>query len=141
MSYSNDIFNFFVYKFRDDSYYNSIELVSQKSYQIAPEAITLDDIYTVFQSTDIRSESLSVPFPQADKFKRVVDLLGLLYEADLPQQDITQKYQFDLRQTQYYTNSAIYLGMVQKFRDKSTISYSLTDVGKSILEKKPKENI
>ena len=138
MSYSNDIFTFFVYKFLDDSRYNSIELVTQKSYQIAPESITLDDIYTVFQSAQIQPDSVTTPFPQADKFTRVIDLLGLLYASDLTQQEITQTYQFDPRQTQYYTNSAIYLGLIQKFRDSDTISYSLTHRGRSILEKKPK---
>ncbi len=139
MSYSNDIFTFFVYKFLDDACYNSIELVTQKSYQIAPESIKLDDIHTIFQSPQIQPESLAIPFPQADNFTRIVDLLGLLYVADLPQQEITQRYQFDLRQTQYYTNSAIYLDMVQKFKDKNMVSYSLTPLGRSILEKKPKK--
>jgi len=138
MSYSNDIFTFYVYKFLDDSCYNSIELIAQKHYQIAPESITLDDIYTVFQTTKIRPDLLTVPFPQADKFTRVIDLLGFLYATDLAQQEITQTYQFAQRQTQYYTNSAIYLDLIQKTGDKNTPSYSLTPLGRAILEKKPK---
>ncbi len=139
MSYSNDIFTFYVYKFLDDACYNSIELVTQKSYQIAPESITLDDVHTIFQSSQIQPESLAVPFPQADTFTRVVDLLGLLYEKDLSQSEITQSYQFNIRQTQYYADAAIYLDMVQKFKDKGMVSYSLTSLGRSILEKKPKK--
>ncbi|MCX6049262.1 MAG: hypothetical protein NT075_29525 [Chloroflexi bacterium] len=99
MSYSNDVFDFFVYKFSDDLCYNSIELVAQRSYQIAPENIELADIGAVFDSIQIRSEEQLAPFPQADKFRRVIDLLGLLYEKDLSQSEITQNYQFNTRQT------------------------------------------
>src|SRR5205085_2509891 len=127
------IFTFYIYKFLDDACYNSIELVMQKSYQIALESITLDDIYVIFQAAQIQPDSLAVPFPQADKFTRIVDLLGLLYASDLTKQEITEMYQFDPRQTQYYTSSAIYLDMIQKFRDGSRINYSLTSLGRSIL--------
>lgn len=135
LSYSNDVFTFFTYRFQDKSDYNSIELVDRKCYQIAPERIELSDIYSVFKTTFIQPEPQPIPFPQADNFRRIIDLLGLLYTNDLSQQDITLKYQFDRRQTQYYSNSCIYLDLVRKCEgDNRSVIYTLTDLGKSILE-------
>jgi len=139
MYYSNDVFTFFIYKFQNELAYNSIELIAQKSYQIAPERIELDDLFTVFQSSHIRPEPSKIPFPQADDFRRVIDLLGLLYVSNLSQPEITLKYQFTVRQTQYYAAAAIYLGLVQKYRDDGSVNYKLSDDGKSILAKPAKK--
>ena len=77
--------------------------------------------------------------PQANKFNRIIDLLGLLYSNDLSQHDITSLYQFNVRQTNYYTDAAIYLGLVEKHSDSTIgVHYSLTALGKSILEKDSK---
>ena len=139
MTYSNDIFTFQVYEFEDEYEYNSIKLVKQQSYQIAPEAIELKDIHNVYQVTRLQSEPQGVPFPQANKFNRIVDLLGLLYSNDLSQHDITSLYQFDMRQTNYYADATIYLGLVEKQYDSTIgVHYSLTALGKSILEKDSK---
>lgn len=48
MTYSNDVFSFFVYSFEDNSNYNSLTLVEQKNYVIGSEQIQLDDINRVF---------------------------------------------------------------------------------------------
>lgn len=139
MTYSNDIFTFLVYKFHDELEYNSIRLVGQKIYQIAPESITLSDIIEVCDATSLIPEPTNVPFPQADKFERVIDMLGLLYESDLSQHDITQTYQFDKRQTQYYIDACRYFGLVQKATDGIVVNYSLSDTGKTILQKTSKK--
>lgn len=85
MTYSNstNIFSFFIYKFDDISNYNSIRLLEQKNYAIAPEIISHEDVSQVFQSITIISEPEEIPFPQADKFERVVDLLTLLLNKEL----------------------------------------------------------
>ena len=141
MTYSNDVFTFLIYKFRYELDYNSIELVAQKEYQIAPETIELSDIVEIYNTTLLIEEPENVPFPQADKFERIVDLLGLLYESDLSQQEVTQAYQFDKRQTQYYISACIYFGLVHKehnFKDEM-VRYSLSDNGRIILQKTPKK--
>ena len=43
--------------------------------------------------------------------------------------EITQNYDFDSRQTNYYTDAARYLGLIEK----KNLNYSLSDSGKKIL--------
>ncbi|MGD1714258.1 DUF7226 domain-containing protein [Dapis sp. BLCC M172] len=43
-----------------------------------------------------------------------MDLISLLLENDLTPNDITENYQFDKRQTDYYTSAGKYLGLLEK---------------------------
>ena len=138
LTYSNDVFSFFIYKFNNPVEYNSLELVKQKNYIIAPEAITLDDIYNVLQSVQVEPEP-EIPFPQADSFARVVDLLGQLMENELTSEMITINYDFENRQTSYYTSAIMYLGIASKRREGRTITYFLTDFGRQTMRKRYKE--
>ena len=140
MTYSNDVFSFYIYKFEDISNYNSITFVEQKNYVIDSEQIQLDDVSKVFNTVTIVAEPSQIPFPQADNFERVIDLLSLLVEKDLTKEEITENYQFDRRQTQYYTDAGRYLGLISKYKNliSKEINYSLTDQGKLILRKRHK---
>lgn len=137
MTYSNDIFSFFLYEFENKDNYNSLKLIKQVDYMVALEEIELEDVINVFHNITICKEP-DIPFPQADKFERVVDLLGLLYEKNLTREEITENYEFDVRQTSYYTDAGRYLGLINKYTDRTTreITYYLTDVGKIILKQK-----
>ncbi|MEG3957893.1 type II restriction enzyme [Microcoleus sp. herbarium2] len=139
MTYSNDLFSFFIYEFSNDEDYNSLKLREQKNYTIAPEEIQRSDVDRVFNNIKVIEEQ-KVPLPQANKFERVVDLLSLLFEKDLTKDDITENYQFDRRQTDYYTNAGLYIGLIEK--DTSSIRkkpiFRLTSEGRSILHKRPK---
>lgn len=139
MTYSNDLFSFFIYEFQNSEEYNSLQLKAQKNFIFTPEIITFNEITQLVAETMVLPEP-EVPFPQADKFQRVIDLLGLLVENDLTKEFLTQNYQFDSRQTDYYTNSAIYLGLVSKYKNTETneITYCLTDPGRQIMQKKHK---
>lgn len=135
MTYSNDIFSFFEYEFTDVNLYNSLKLVKQKNYIIAPEKIELADIFKILNTVKIVEEP-KVPFPQANRFERVVDLLGILYNNDLSKDEITSNYQFAKRQTDYYTNSGIYLNLIKKYKDveRNEIMYTLTDKGRQVMK-------
>ncbi|MEI7024434.1 type II restriction enzyme [Paenibacillus sp. y28] len=115
-THSNDIFSFFVYRFTDPMQYNSLELVEQRDYVIAHEKIELADITSLLTAVQPEAEP-EIPFPQADSFPRIVDLLGLLYEADITKEHFTLNYDFDSRQTNYYTSAAMYLGLVERYAD------------------------
>lgn len=135
MTYSNDTFSFFEFEFTDPSQYNSIRLIRQKNYAIAPELITLKEIKTLAQEITPVHEP-KVPFPQADKFTRVIDLLGwLMNEGELSKEEITENYNFDTRQTDYYSNAARYLGLIQK---SGKGIFQLTERGKKIMRQKSK---
>lgn len=138
--YSNDIFRFFIFKFLNPIRYNSLELVERKDYVISHEQIEFEDIIDIFNKVKLQKEP-QVPFPQADSFPRVIDLLGLLYHNDLDKQTITSNYDFTERQTDYYTNAGIYLGLIDKYRDQNTkkTMFCLTNKGRKILNMRFKQ--
>jgi hypothetical protein len=142
MYYSNatSVFSFFVFRFTDEGRYNSIELVRQRKYQIVASDIDLTTIYEALERVQVRPEPGDVPFPQADTFDRIIDLLSQLYGARTPlsQDFITTNYAFNLRQTQYYTQAAHYLGLVERHHSREEgVTYSLTERGTSIMAQHP----
>lgn len=138
MTFSNDVFSFYVFRFTDETLYNSIELVRRRRYQIGAREIELEDIIRTLEASTLTPEPERVPFPQADSFNRIVDLLTQIYGAGvLSQEDITTNHAFDLRQTQYYTNAARYLGLVEHHSDRNLgVTYTLTRDGERIMELK-----
>jgi|SRR5699024_9140521 len=138
-TYSNDIFSFFVYEFTDLKRYNSLRLIEQKDFIIAHEELEFDDIVELFQTVQTVPEP-RVPFPQADDFTRIVDLMGLLVEKDLSRSYITRNYDFDVRQTNYYTTAGMYLGFIEKYQDENgQIMFNLSRAGRQTMRLKTKE--
>ncbi|HOO97076.1 MAG TPA: AAA-associated domain-containing protein [Caldisericia bacterium] len=128
-TFSDNIFSFYVFRFEDLNDYNSIALQRKYEYTIGTLPLTMGDLIDVLNSTNI-AEDTSVPFPQADKFERVMDLIGILNNNPLKKNDITETYQFDSRQTDYYVNATNYLG----FSESKPDGYiELTDLGNKIL--------
>ncbi|MDE5093712.1 MAG: translation elongation factor [Trichodesmium sp. St11_bin5] len=128
MTYSNDIFSFFIYDFVDILDYNSITLIEQKNYEIASEKIQSSEINLLLSKIKVVPDPVKIPFPQADKFDRLIDLISLLLENGLTSNDITENYQFDKRQTDYYTSAGKYLGLIEK----QGKIFTLTDEAKYI---------
>lgn len=138
-TYSNDIFSFFVYEFTDSHRYNSLKLLEQKDFILAHEELSFEDIIEVFRAVHIVEEP-EVPFPQADSFPRVVDLLGMLVESDMSKEDITRNYDFDVRQTGYYTSAGMYLGLLEKCTDENRqVMFRLTAAGREIMRLRTKD--
>lgn len=138
-TYSNDIFSFFVYEFVDPKRYNSLRLIEQKDFIIAHEKLEMEDIIAVFQTVQSVQEP-EIPFPQADSFTRVVDLLGLLVENDMSKEDITENYDFDVRQTSYYTSAGMYLGLIEKYTDENRqVMFTLTKSGRETMRLRTKD--
>ncbi|NES79367.1 MULTISPECIES: type II restriction enzyme [Okeania] len=128
MTYSNDIFSFFIYEFVDISDYNSITLVENKNYVIASEKIQISDIEFLLDQIKIIPEPPKIPFPQANKFERLIDLISLLLENDLTSDEITENYQFDERQTYYYTSAGKYLELITKQEKTFTLTNQAKDI-------------
>lgn len=131
--YSNGIYRLYEYEFKDPNNYSSIHLVKQKNYTIEDNTITASDIQNILNSIKFEEEP-KLPFPQADSIERVINLCELLFNEELSKDNITEKYAFDSRQSDYYTNAGRYLGIVDKSdKDRKSI-YCLTDRGTSILK-------
>ena len=132
MIYSNGIFSLYEYGFLEKLNYNSIFLKRQKNYTLEDVDVLESDVIKILKDVrKIREPELS--FPQADSFKRVVNLCELLFEGDKTREEITQNYAFDARQTNYYTDAGRYLGLVDKYKKDDEICFGLTDEGKRAL--------
>jgi hypothetical protein len=130
--YSNGIYRLYEYAFQDTNNYSSLVLVNQKNYSVEDTAIEITDIQSTLQRVAVMPEP-QIPFPQADSFERVINICELLDEQELSRNDVTEQYAFDARQTNYYTDAARYLGLLEKRRDGVTPVYGLSDTGKRIL--------
>ena len=129
LTYSNGIFHLREYEFSDIDSYNSIRLVGHKKYAVQEGAINIEAIQNILDSISIVEEP-EVPFPQADSFERVINLCELLKQREfLSKEEITQNYDFDHRQTDYYSNAAKYLGLVESTRRNGQVGCVLSTQG------------
>lgn len=126
--YSNGIYRLYEYEFENPYNYNSLILVKQKNYSIEDTSITTEDIYEVLQKTAIKKEP-KISFPQANSFERVINICELLKDREMDKYQISEKYDFDLRQAYYYTDAARYLGLLEKT---NTDKYCLSAKGQRL---------
>lgn len=113
LSYSNGIFHLREFEFTTPQLYNSIRLVKQQKYSIRGRKINKETIKHLLHKTKLVPEP-PIPFPQADSFERIINLCELLKQRGFTEKNIiTQNYDFDYRQTDYYINAASYLGLVR----------------------------
>lgn len=136
--YSNGIFHLYEYKFINIKEYSSLMLVKQKNYTVEEDTtITSEEINQLLDTVHTVIEP-DIAFPQADNFGRVINLCELLQEHPMTREEITISYAFNARQTNYYTDAARYLGLVDKQKDDEII-FTLTPKGKSLLRLKYKQ--
>ncbi|MFN0175222.1 MAG: type II restriction enzyme [Saprospiraceae bacterium] len=136
LTFSNDVFSFFIYEFTDQSDFNSIQLVQQRNFSLVNETVTMRDVQEILDTTVIVPEP-ETPFPQADSFERVIDLMGLLANAGtLPYDFLTENYDFADRQTSYYVAAGRYLGLVDSLGARQA---ALTSKGQKLMQSTFKE--
>jgi hypothetical protein len=132
LTYTNGIFHFREYAFTDDNYYNSLQLIKQKKYAVQDSVINTEIIQQILNETRLVSEP-KVPFPQADSFERVINLCELLRQRGaLSKEEITQNYDFDTRQTGYYTSAVEYLGLLESRKENNISMQYLTKKGEKL---------
>lgn len=132
--FSNGVFYLYQYEFLEPQNYNSLQLVKQKNYILSPE-ITLTDIQSIVENVQICPEA-EVAFPQADSMERIVNLMEMLSDREMTKQDITNRYIFQERQTNYYTTAGLYLGFIQKGERRSDgfVYFSLSEAGQRVMK-------
>jgi hypothetical protein len=134
LTYTNGIFHLRKYAFTNINHYNSLVLVKHKKYAVQDGAFNIETIQEILDRTKTIKEP-EIPFPQADSFERVINLCELLKQKDfLTKEEITQSYDFDARQTDYYSNAGKYLGLLDTGKDplSGQIGCYLTNKGKQI---------
>lgn len=134
LTYTNGIFHLREYAFTNINHYNSLVLVKHKKYAVQDGAFNIETIQEILERTKTIKEP-EIPFPQADSFERVINLCELLKQKDfLTKEEITQSYDFDARQTDYYSNAGKYLGLLEIGKDtvSGQIGCYLTVKGKQV---------
>ncbi|MDI9363880.1 MAG: hypothetical protein QM541_02940 [Flavobacterium sp.] len=132
LTYTNGIFHLREYTFANTNHYNSLVLVKQKKYAVQEGAFNLEIIQQIIDTSKTVKEP-EIPFPQADSFERVINLCELLKEkGSISKEEITENYDFDARQTDYYSNAGKYLGLVEIGRENGQIVCFLSDKGKRV---------
>ena len=135
---SNDLIHIFRYTIPDEEDYNSLTLQSHTAYTFGAEPINLEDLETLWRATRPEKES-KVPFPQANSFARVVDLLSVLHARDLTRDEVTLQYEFDPRQTDYYITACQYLGLAERWQEEGVSGVRLTRQARRILSLRYRE--
>jgi len=149
LTYTNGIFHLREYVFDDLMNYNSIQLINQKRYRIYESTslvINTETIQRLIHNSIIVPES-EIPFPQADSFERIINLceilgnkVSLTKEELISDYDFKQSDTFDMRQVDYYTNAARYLGFIERGRNENNeVCYFLTSQGNDLFELAIKE--
>lgn len=129
LTYSNGIFHLREYEFTTPNLYNSIRLLQHKKYAVQEGTINIENIQNILNDIQVVIEP-ELPFPQADSFERVINLCELLKQRGfISKDDITQNYDFDHRQTDYYSNAAKYLGLIETISENQQIGCTLTQDG------------
>lgn len=131
--YSNGIYSFYEYEFQDPNVYNSLILVKHKNYAIEDTNIEMSDLMDIAAQISPFVSEPEISFPQADSFERVINICELLESQELSRDDVTDEYAFDIRQTNYYTDAARYLGLLDKKYDGRKPIYSLSERGHRIM--------
>lgn len=127
--YSNGIFHLYRYEFRDPADFRSISLVNSARYALSSSHLDAQAALDIVRAVAPEPEP-AVPFPQANSFERVVNLLELIALQPLSKAEITQRYDFDPRQADYYANAARYLGLAEPVED----TWEPTEHGRRVIE-------
>jgi len=118
LTFSNDVFDFYEYAFENLEDYSSAELVRHESYMLTHDHIDETDLSKMASSGLGSLSNPDVPFIQADKVERVIDLVSILLEGPKDIEDLALHYGFDTRQSDYYFNAARFLGLAETARGK-----------------------
>ncbi len=132
--YSNGIFHLYEYTFQNMERYNSLLLIKHKNYTIEDTAIEFSDLLEIAKGVQPVPEP-EISFPQANSLERVINLCELLNTQPLSREQVTERYAFDTRQTNYYTDAARYLGLLEKqYGEKHKPVYFLSSFGKRVMQ-------
>lgn len=139
LTFSNDIFKLYEIRFDHPEIMNVANVIKYGGYKLSEDRITFSDILHVFSNVEIVNEDKSIPFPQANDFERIINIIEFLFEAELTLDEITSIYKFVDRQSKYYTDAAMYLSLVKTNFNNDKKLFTLTETGEQIVTSKIKK--
>lgn len=130
-THSDGIYAFHIFEFTELNNYSSINKVQQINFIVDQYLdISIQVIMQLAKQIPIvKSNDNNVQFPQADNFNRVLDILNRVDDT-ITGNKVTEIYEFNRRQGNYYISALMYIGLLQKVD--GTYKYELTEIGKRI---------
>ncbi len=113
VTYSNRVFTFRSYRFREPNQYNSITLRRQRSYTLDTKK-PLTSLHDILTQTYLSNLPDDIPFPQADDIHKVMDVVEAVGAGAQKKTDIIARHDYSERQGDYYPNAAAYLGFIER---------------------------
>ena len=135
LTFSNDVFDFYEYRFASRDNFSSGELTRHKRYMLEHTSPKAEDLVDLAKSGLGKVNRTGAPFPQADSLGRVIDLVGILIEQPKTVDELATYYGFDPRQSDYYFNAAKFLGLAKsRSADASTEYREATELAMTIFQ-------
>lgn len=113
MTYVNREMRVNEYEFIDPLNFSSIRPVRSGVYTFSDAGIPRDKLFNLARSLE-KVGRYDIPFPQADSFQRVLDLIEILIDKPRELADLTGIFGFVGRQANYYSDAGRYLGLIEK---------------------------
>lgn len=101
------------YQFEDRESFSTPVCTKTRRYSLSASRVTTEQLKAFALIGIDAPPKLDTPFPQADNFQRVIDLVRILLDGDRTLESITEIYSFDKRQSKYYLDAAVYLGLAK----------------------------
>lgn len=137
LTLANDVYDLHEFEFTDPMDYSSVTLVNHKRYTIGITRPTEDEVVTRARKVlalPPKPAPADTPFPQADDFEKVVDLVDFLAEEPRTVDELALTYDFHARQSDYYYNAAKYLGLAETAKGEDGHEYrQVTPLGRDIV--------
>lgn len=112
LNYSDGIFRFYELDFPVHEDLTSVEVIGSSLFAFEDPFVSEGEVEKLLSSSADFSAA-DVPFPQADKFDKVIDLLQILSTGPKSVEEISGSFAFDPRQADYYFNAARFLGLAE----------------------------
>jgi hypothetical protein len=110
MIYSNDHFHLLEYEFVLHDDYSSARLKDLRTYVFSDSVLLGSPTEIALKPPNTKLGRLA-PFPQADSFEKVIDLVNILLQKPRTSDELSSLFAFDPRQSDYYFNAAKFLGL------------------------------
>lgn len=127
LTYSNG--QYVLTEFAVGDRYGLLEVVSNRAFAINDSDVAVIHLGEALQAVELGAEPDHIPFPQANDMDKIVDTVQLIDLGVCTKAAIAEFFEFDERQSYYYTDAARYLGFVDKLQQ----SFVLTEAGQDFL--------
>ncbi|MBA5973405.1 hypothetical protein H2O60_09730 [Leuconostoc mesenteroides] len=130
-THADDIYAFHIFEFTDINNYSSMKKVKQVNFIVDQNLdISIDELKYISSNSKCfpEPEKGNGTYPQANNFTRILNLLQYLKDEPKDKVELSNQYQFDERQGDYYANALVYLNFAEKLNGK----FKLTPLGKNI---------